>query len=38
MITSRIDTIFNTNIEKVWQIVTNAKWRSDLNKIEMIED
>ena len=41
MTTERIEAIFHADIEKVWQVVTsmtNTKWRSDLNKVEVLED
>ena len=41
MTTARIEAIFHADIEKVWQVVTsmtNTKWRSDLNKVEVLED
>lgn len=41
MTTARIEAIFYADIEKVWQVVTsmtNTKWRSDLNKVEVLED
>lgn len=41
MTTSTIIATFNCNIEKVWNIVTsleNYQWRSDLSKIEIIND
>lgn len=41
MIKSNIKKEFNCNIEKLWNIITdNTKyaWRSDLSKIEIIDD
>jgi len=41
MATTRIEAIFNENIERVWEVVTslsNVKWRSDLSKIEVLDD
>lgn len=41
MIKSNLKQEFNCNIEKLWQIVTdniNYTWRSDLSKIEIIDD
>jgi len=41
MIKSNIKKEFNCNIEKIWNIITdNTKysWRSDLSKIEMVDD
>ena len=41
MIKSSAKATFNYNIEKIWNIVTNNKeysWRSDLSKIDIIDD
>lgn len=41
MIKSNIISKFDSNIEKVWNIVTDNKnylWRSDLSKIEIIDE
>lgn len=41
MIKSNIKKEFNCNIEQIWDIVTDNtryKWRSDLSKIEVIDD
>lgn len=41
MTVSKIQAIFHSNIEHVWNIVTsleNYKWRSDLSKIEVINE
>lgn len=41
MIKSNIKKEFNCNIEKLWDIITdntNYAWRSDLSKIEVVDD
>jgi len=41
MVKSNIKKEFNCNIEKIWNIITdngNYSWRSDLSKIEIIDD
>jgi len=41
MIKANIKKEFNCNIEKIWNVVTdnsNYEWRSDLNKIEILDD
>lgn len=41
MVKSNIKKEFNCNIEKLWDIVTdntNYSWRSDLSKIEIVDD
>lgn len=41
MIKSNIKKVFNCDIEKIWNIVTdnsNYSWRSDLSKIKIIDD
>lgn len=41
MTTSNIKAVFKSDIQKVWQTVLaveNYKWRSDLNKVEVISE
>lgn len=41
MVKTTIEAVFNEPIETIWHIVTdlrNAEWRSDLSKIEVLED
>lgn len=41
MAVSNIKTIFKSDIQKVWEVVTSLKkysWRSDLSKIEIINE
>ena len=41
MVKSNIKKEFNCDIEKLWSIITNNTeyaWRSDLSKIEIIDD
>lgn len=41
MVTSNIKATFPTTIENIWEIVTsltNYSWRSDITKIEIIND
>lgn len=41
MVTSNIKATFSTTIENIWEIVTsltNYSWRSDITKIEIIND
>jgi len=41
MVKSNIKKEFNCNIEKLWDIITdntNYAWRSDLSKIEIVDD
>ena len=41
MAISNIKAIFSSDVQKVWKVVTNLKnyaWRSDLSKIEIIDE
>ena len=41
MAVSKIQAVFHSDIENVWNIVTsleNYKWRSDLSRIEIINE
>lgn len=41
MVKTTIEAVFNEPIETIWHIVTdltNADWRSDLSRIEVLED
>lgn len=41
MVKSNIKKVFHCDIEKIWNIITdnsNYSWRSDLSKIEIIDD
>lgn len=41
MRTSTIIAIFSSDVQKVWNVVTDNKnysWRSDLSKIEIVDD